>query len=116
MSEFQKNHSFNLRHEEAVRIMDKYPDRVPIIVEKDKKSKSNLKLDKKKFLVPRDLTVGQFIYVIRKRMILPSEKALYVFVKNTQPPSSYLIDTVYEAHKDKDKFLYMTFTEENTFG
>jgi hypothetical protein len=30
--------------------------------------------------------VGQFIYVIRKRIKLPSEKAIFIFVGNYVPP------------------------------
>jgi len=32
-----------------------------------------------------DLTVGQFVYVVRKRIKLSPEKAIFVFVKNTLP-------------------------------
>lgn len=38
-----------------------------------------------RFLVPADLTVGQFVYVVRKRIKLSAEKAIFVFVKNTLP-------------------------------
>jgi GABA(A) receptor-associated protein len=40
-----------------------------------------------RYLVPADLTVGQFIYVVRKRIKLSPEKAIFVFVKNTLPPT-----------------------------
>jgi len=40
--------------------------------------------------VPADLTVGQFVYVIRKRVHLSPEKAIFVFVKNTLPPTGEL--------------------------
>jgi hypothetical protein len=30
--------------------------------------------------VPQDLTVGQFVYVIRKRIKIRPEKAVYVFI------------------------------------
>ncbi len=40
-----------------------------------------------RYLVPSDLTVGQFVYVIRKRINLPAEKAIFVFVKNSLPPT-----------------------------
>lgn len=42
-------------------------------------------LDKRKFLVPSDLTIGQLIWIIRKRVKLPAEKALYVYVNRTIP-------------------------------
>jgi hypothetical protein len=44
-------------------------------------------IDKKKYLVPADLTVGQFVYVIRKRIKLSPEKAIFIFVKNVLPPT-----------------------------
>ena len=31
-------------------------------------------------------TVGQFVYVIRKRINIPSDKAIFIFVNNTLPP------------------------------
>jgi GABA(A) receptor-associated protein len=40
-----------------------------------------------RYLVPADLTVGQFVYVVRKRIKLGAEKAIFVFVKNTLPPT-----------------------------
>lgn len=40
-----------------------------------------------RFLVPADLTVGQFVYVIRKRIKLSPEKAIFVFVRNVLPPT-----------------------------
>jgi len=37
--------------------------------------------------VPADLSVGQFTYVIRKRIRLPPEKAIFIFVNNYIPPT-----------------------------
>lgn len=31
--------------------------------------------------------MGQFVYVVRKRIKLSAEKAIFVFVKNTLPPT-----------------------------
>ena len=39
-------------------------------------------IDKRKYLVPADLTVGQFIIVIRKRIKLESEKVTYTQYQN----------------------------------
>jgi GABA(A) receptor-associated protein len=58
-----------------------------VIVEKAEKS-DILDIDKKKYLVLADLTIGQFVYVIRKRIKLSSEKAIFIFVKNVLPPTS----------------------------
>ena len=69
-----------------------------------------------KYLIPMDLTVGQFVYVIRKRISIPPEKAIFIFVNNTLPPTAALMSTVYETHKDQDGFMYMMYSGENTFG
>lgn len=66
--------------------------------------------------MPVDLTVGQFVYVIRKRIQLPSEKAIFIFVNDILPPTAALISTIYEEHKDEDGFLYVLYSGENTFG
>jgi len=50
----------------AASIRAKHPDRIPVIVDKRAGDSSLPEIDKKKFLVPSDLTVGQFMYVIRK--------------------------------------------------
>ena len=54
-STFQQNHSFEKRANEAQRILDKYPDRIPVIVEKDPRCKDIPDIDRKKYLVPDDL-------------------------------------------------------------
>jgi GABA(A) receptor-associated protein len=69
-----------------------------------------------RYLVPADLTVGQFVYVIRKRIKLSSEKAIFIFVKNVLPPTAAMMSSIYEEHKDEDGFLYFTYSGENTFG
>ena len=67
-------------------------------------------------MVPADLTVGQFVYVIRKRISIPSDKAIFIFVNNTLPPTAAHMSTVYEQHRDEDGFMYFTYSGENTFG
>jgi|TARA_B110000977_G_scaffold182284_2_gene243787 GABA(A) receptor-associated protein len=86
-----------------------------VIVEKAEKSDIP-DLDKKKYLVPADLTVGQFVYVIRKRIKLSPEKAIFVFVNNVLPPTAALMSSIYDEHKDDDGFLYIAYSGENTFG
>jgi GABA(A) receptor-associated protein len=86
-----------------------------VIVEKAERSDVP-SIDKKKYLVPTDLTVGQFTFVIRRRIQVPAEKALFIFCKNSLPPNAALMSDVYSEHKDPDGFLYMTYSGENTFG
>jgi GABA(A) receptor-associated protein len=164
---------------ESQRIRAKYPDRIPVIVERAANRTAVPQIDKNKFLVPSDLSVGgcgraasgsallprcaplassgaralraaraaraasrgprraattsgpsppshrprhartrytrrtrsragQFIYVIRKRLSLTADKALFIFISNTLPPTSMLMREVYALHADAaDGFLYV---------
>lgn len=60
--------------------------------------------------------MGQFVYVIRKRLKLPPEKAIYLFVHNSIPPTGALIAQIYKEQKDLDGFLYVKYAAESTFG
>eukprot|EP00842_Homolaphlyctis_polyrhiza_P006044 jgi/Hompol1/6440/HPOL_003535-RA len=74
-------------------------------------------MEKKKFLCPGDITVGQFQSVIRKRLELDPEKGLFLTVaEKFLPPSSSLLSQVYAEHKDADGFLYVVYATESVFG
>jgi hypothetical protein len=81
-----------------------------VICEKVEKS-DIATIDKKKYLVPADLTVGQFVYVIRKRIKLSPEKAIFIFVDGVLPPTAALMSSIYDEHKDEDGFLYITYVK-----
>ena len=117
MKSFKKIHTFEERKKESSRIREKYSDRYPIIVEKNPRNKDLDDLQKKKYLVPKDITVGQLCYIIRRRLTLSAEKALFLFINgNIIPSTSELISNLYENQKNKDGFLYVTYDSENTFG
>ncbi len=115
--EFQKKFPFKSRTNEISFVRQQYPDRIPIICEKSKSiSKSYPDLDKSKYLVPYDLTVGQFIYVIRKRMKLDPAKTIFLCNKGKILKVSDCISCLYEELKDEDGFLYLNYIGENVFG
>lgn len=114
-STFKSEYPFEKRKAESERIADRFKNRIPVICEKAEKSDIP-EIDKRKYLVPADLTVGQFVYVIRKRIMLPPEKAIFIFVNDTLPPTAAWMSAIYQEHKDKDGFLYVTYSGENTFG
>lgn len=115
MSSFAKENPIDVRLAESQRVLCKFPDRVPVIVETHKSLK-DINRDKRKYIVPQDLTVGQFVYVIRKRLKLSPEKAMFCFIGHFLPATSNLMNSVYDKYKAKDNFLYVTVSSENTFG
>ena len=76
---YKEERSLAQRRADGDKVRIRYPDRVPgqslllcqsladdflVIVEKSPKARV-ADVDKKKYLVPADLTVGQFIFIIR---------------------------------------------------
>ncbi|KAK2552950.1 Gamma-aminobutyric acid receptor-associated protein [Acropora cervicornis] len=128
--EYKEEHPFEKRRAEGEKIRKKYPDRVPanliyapfhilsnevVIVEKAPKARIG-DLDKKKYLVPSDLTVGQFYFLIRKRIHLRPEDALFFFVNNVIPPTSATMGQLYQEHHEEDFFLYIAYSDESVYG
>ncbi|XP_053979928.1 gamma-aminobutyric acid receptor-associated protein [Hylaeus anthracinus] len=112
---YKEGHPFEKRKAEGEKIRRKYPDRVPVIVEKAPKAKIS-DLDKQKYLVPSELTVGQFYFLIRKRIHLRSEDALFFFINNIIPPTSATMGSLYAEHHEEDFFMYVAYSDENVYG
>tara|TARA_Y100000389_G_scaffold94455_1_gene91099 strand:+ start:2597 stop:2953 length:357 start_codon:yes stop_codon:yes gene_type:complete len=114
--QFKAKYSKEQRSAESGRILQKYPDKIPIICEKYIHDKSDFVLDKSKYLTNNDMTLGQFLYVIRKRIKMDSKQSLFMFCGDTLIPGNMLLSEAYLKHKDDDGFLYLKFSLENTFG
>ncbi len=115
--DFQRKITFQKRLEESKKILAKHPNRIPIIIEKSETCKTIEDIDKKKFLVPHDLTLGQLMYVVRKRLkTVSAETGLFFFINDTMQPASALLTQIYNNHKHDDGFLYILYSSENTFG
>jgi GABA(A) receptor-associated protein len=111
---FCKDNTLQQRKNESSKILKKFTNKLPVVISE---GDSSIVLDKHKYLVPRDITVGQLLYVIRQRIeCISSEKALYLSVKNTMATSRTELYDIYEQYKDEDGFLYFSVFSENTFG
>ncbi len=113
---FKYQYTLEQRIKESTRILSKYPDRIPIICEKSKTFDNLPTIDKSKFLVPWDLTVANFIFIVRKRLNLRAEEAIFLFIGDNIMSSSTIIGEIYRHKKEDDGFLYIQYSKENTFG
>lgn len=74
-------------------------------------------LDKRKFLVPQELTMCQFVNIIRGRMRISPTRSLYLLVNNRAMVSlSRTISEIYAEHRHTDGFLYVTYASQEVFG
>lgn len=116
--EYNEKFTFEQRKSEADMQLRKFPDKIPIVIQQSKTSKIIIPKDFKfKFVFPQEQTFGTFVFEIRKRIMIPPEKALFMFFCNNQIPASTIVmKDLYAKHKDEDGFLKLYFSEENVFG
>ncbi|KAJ8789886.1 hypothetical protein J1605_021584 [Eschrichtius robustus] len=112
---YKEKHPFEKRRSEGEKLRKKYPHRFPVIVEKAPKARIG-DLDKRKCLLSSDLTVGQFYFLIRKRIHLRAEDALFSFVNSVIPPTSARMGQLYQEHHEEDFFLHVASSDESVYG
>ena len=113
---YRQRVSANDRKITAERIMKQHPDRIPVVVECSEQLQREHPLNKNKFAVPYDLTLAQFLFVIRKHMKLKPEYALFAFINNRLHPTTAPIGAIYVQEKTDDGFMYIDVFQESTFG
>jgi GABA(A) receptor-associated protein len=118
VDEYRKATPTKDREEEAARIRARYPDRIPVVAYRAARSTALPHMDRNKFLTPSTMTMGEMVFVLRKRMKLDPAIAVFVFCGDTGilAPTSACMSDLYARHKHHDGFLYLTYCAENTFG
>ena len=112
------------RVSESNRILARYPNYIPVIVETSEKDIAT-NLLKNKYLVPRDVSISHLIFNIRKNLNTNSSKAVFIFCDNMLVNGTEIMSLIYERYRNNfkkddpefsDKFMYIFITYENTFG
>ncbi|KAM3144492.1 hypothetical protein pb186bvf_003361 [Paramecium bursaria] len=123
---FKSEMSLEQRKQKTEGFKQRYPDKIPIIVEKHKKC--NLKeLDRVQFLVSREIKFSDFKSQIREKLKLKDNQALFLQCGNTiitdgnnlflNPIQDCKMVEIYEKYQDKDDhFLYLLYTDAEVFG
>lgn len=104
-----------LSKERVYQLKRQYPNRIPCIVLKHP-SCHLPKIQKNKYLVPFDITFGQFTFIIRKQLKLNPQCALFLLINDKMIPQHLLLSDVYKQEKNKNDYLEIFYIEENVFG
>ena len=116
---YKETTSHEQRKDLAEKVKMRYPGRLPIICEPHDTEDESVEIDKNKFLCPSQLTMGQFVSVLKSRMkkIRPSE-AIYLYIgeKQTIPANTMTVQEAHDKHGEEDGLIYIKFAKENTFG
>ena len=128
---FKESTSLELRKEQSLKMKERCPDKIPVVLEKYQSGEalgddSKLQISQTKFLVPVEFTFGKFLQIVRARMqqtsvsdegghqeMQPLDKrlAIYIFFKDNKLQK---MDTpmaeIAARNVDADGFLYAVYT------
>jgi GABA(A) receptor-associated protein len=127
MIPFKEKYSIEHRKNETMKVKQRYPDRIPVIITKNNQS-SIANINNEKFLIPESLTICQLIQVIRERIKINEFESINVFIitldnNEILPSSGASILSIYNEHVESrkdhpkyDGYLYVVYSGENVFG
>lgn len=107
--------SLDERSMNSKELLEKYPERVPVLVDKHYRSTIS-DISKHRFLVPKETNISKFIYQLYQYIILDQNKSIYLFIDGDLPKPTESIGNLYNYHKNDDGFLYISYSGENVFG
>ena len=100
----------------STKLITKYPDRIPVVIQPHSKLLKTAKTEKNKYLMPRNIKITEMMVIFRTIIKIDSSKAIFIFVNNSLIPMRDTVEELYNTYKDQDGFLYITYAYENTFG
>jgi hypothetical protein len=103
--------SENNLHQEAVKMLEKYPTKIPIILEP-----IGIDLKHVKFLVEKEISFAKFISIVRDQNKLNSSQSFIFFINKLLPCNTSLVSDLYHKNKADDFILHIHVRIENTFG
>lgn len=114
---YKTKYSLEERKDQSEKILAKYYNYIPVIVECDP-SMGTMK--KQKFLVPHNVNCSHIISAVRNQMKVDPSKSIFLFFNNSIICPTENANVVYRRYlcdvNDGDKFFYIYVTFENTFG
>lgn len=111
-----KNKSVEQRKHLSSGVISRFPDRVCVLVERDKQCKNIPKIIKHKYLVPLNTSVGTFSNILRSKIEIPDFQSFYITFNNTIVSRHLHMIDVYKLYSEEDGFIYCRYCSEQTFG
>ena len=91
------------------------PNKIPCIA--SPKDDSTPRMDNQKLILPDDLTCQQLLQVLRKRINMNSNQAIFVFCENKVVNGTRTVKELFLSQTEhNDGVLYVIYSLENAFG
>lgn len=114
MSPFRQRLTLHQRRSEYSKVRRQRPDHIPTIIEQG--CRDAPLIDKEKFLIPPTLSGAQLSYVVRRRLQLQPNQALFLLCDHSLVHNQVNMGELHVQHGGEDGFLYIQYVIENTFG
>ena len=101
---------------DVLRLFEKYPNKVPCIIQRDLRCNNIPNLKRKKYLLPKNIRMSDLLYYLRTQISVPPHISVYILVGNSLPSLNQTLCLLYEEEKAADGLLYIYFATESTFG
>ena len=104
------------RQARSLRLIKRYNGRYPVII--DRSSRFDPKISKHKFLIDSATTLSEMMFLLRKHIQLPPEKAMFLFCDNVLLSGNTTIGHLHHlcSLKYNDGFIYLLYSLESAFG
>lgn len=105
------------RKKKAEEIIKKYPDKVPIILERAPNSDINI-ITSEKYVIPGCFDGNQLLYSLQYKLPKNSNQSLFLLIdgKITFDLKTKVIDLYNKYKHDDDNFLYIMYSNECVWG
>ena len=132
--------SFEDRVKEAEDSKSRYPNKVPLVIERHKSEKYLPEMDKVnieetlrlsltfcfpqiKWLVPQEMSLAQLSGVIKQRLELPpqADQQLFLLIQSPDlgpsiPSLLTSLSSLHNSHSNTDGFLYLHYSSQEAYG
>jgi len=119
---FKDLYTTDERIAESNRILAKYPNYIPVIIDCSEKLGQ---LKKQKFLVPSEVSASHLLHSVRKQFETKKSDAIFMFCDDILLCPTTMMGNIYNEYKIKNKltgdgqsdmFLYIDMNLESVFG